>query len=232
MSYDLDYLNRRYEKLGKEIKAYQTEQNDIRQAIKRIGQETTEKHAITQAFLEKHPNVVYKDDHGPRFTIDCDETIRLSSTCFSDDDTATLKKLLNDFEQYRELLPYVRKNPNLEGNIAARLSNKMTGTYQHIAFGEHNTIIITTRCTHGVRGYTKIKDGVTITCNDRLPRPAYRPDDGWGLVDDQPGNLLCFDFELEKSYDLSSNLEKLTQILDNLAERVASVRYEVVNLHS
>lgn len=37
MSYDLDYLNRRYEKLGKEIKAYQTEQNDIRQAIKRIG---------------------------------------------------------------------------------------------------------------------------------------------------------------------------------------------------
>lgn len=166
MSYDLDYLNRRYEKLGKEIKAYQTEQNDIRQAIKRIGQETTEKHAITQAFLEKHPNVVYKDDHGPRFTIDCDETIRLSST------------------------------------------------------------------THGVRYYTKIKDGVTITCNDRLPRPAYRPDDGWGLVDDQHGNLLCFDFELEKSYDLSSNLEKLPQILDNLAERVASVRYEVVNPHS
>lgn len=135
MSYDLDYLNRRYEKLGKEIKAYQTEQNDIRQAIKRIGQETTEKHAITQAFLEKHPNVVYKDDHGPRFTIDCDETIRLSSTCFSDDDTATLKKLLNDFEQYMELLPYVRKNPNLEGNIAARLYNKTTGTDQYIAFG-------------------------------------------------------------------------------------------------
>lgn len=230
MSYDLDYLNRRYEKLGKEIKAYQTEQNDIRQAIKRIGQETTEKHAITQAFLEKHPNVVYKDDHGPRFTIDCDETIHLSSTCFSDDDTATLKKLLNDFEQYMELLPYVRKNPNLEGNIAARLYNKTTGTDQYIAFGKHNTIIITTRCTHSVLDYAKIKDGVTITCNDRLPRPAYRPDDGLGSG--QPCNLLRFNFEFKESYDLPTNLEKLPQILDNLAERVASVRDEVLNPHS
>lgn len=222
MNYELDRLNKRYQKL-------QLEQNDILQAIKRIGQETTDKQAITQAFLEKHPNVVYKDDHGPRFTMDYDETIRISSSCFSDDDTATLKKLLNEFEQYMELLPYVRKNPNLEGNIAACLYNKTTRTDQYIVFGKHNTIIITTRCAHSVLDYAKIKDGVTITCNDRLPRPAYRPDDGWGLVDDQPRNLLCFDFELKESYDLPTNLEKLPQILDNLAERVASVRDEVLN---
>lgn len=122
--------------------------------------------------------------------MDCDETIRISSSCFSDDDTATLKKLLNEFEQYMELLPYVRKNPNLEGNIAARLYNKITRTDQYIAFGKHNTIIITTRCAHSVLDYAKIKDGVTVTCNDRLPRPAYRPDDGWGLV--TTNHAICY----------------------------------------
>ena len=48
------------------------------------------------------------------------------------------------------------------------------------------------------------------------------------LTINRPSNVTRFDFELKESYDLSTNLEKLPQILDNLAERVASVRDEVV----
>lgn len=231
MSFELNHLNQQYQNLEEKIKncqsnieSYQSEQNNIREEIKRI-ENLADKQVIVQAFLEKHPNVVYDDKSFLNFTVSPDENVHLARTYFGHDDEPSLQELLNEFERYMVLLPYIQENPNLKGNIAKGLHNKVTETYQSITFNTNDSITITTESAWGVRNYTQIKDGVVIKYNDYPPLP-----DGYeNRVSNRPSNVTRFDFELKKSYDLSTNLEKLPQILDNLAERVASVRDEVLN---
>lgn len=231
MSFELDHLNQQYQNLEEKIKScqsnikdYQEEQNNIREEIKRI-ENLADKQVIVQVFLEKHPNVVYDDKSSLNFTVSPNENVHLARTYFGHDDEPPLQELLNEFERYMVLLPYVRKNPNLKGNIAKGLYNKGTETYQSITFNTNDSITITTESAWGVRNYRQIKDDVVIKYNDYPPLP----DDYENRESNRPSNVTRFDFELKDSYDLSTNLEKLPQILDNLAERVASVRDEVIN---
>ena len=218
MGYELDYLNRQYQELEKKIEDYQSEQEDIRQKIKHIEHLANDKKAIAQAFLDKHPNVIYDDKNFLNFTVDPDENVHLARTYIGREDEPPLRHVLKEFEQYMKLLPYVQKNPNLKGNIVADLHNTVTYTDQYITFGADNTITIVTKYDCDIRNHTEVKDGVTIKYNDYPPRPDY----GWGQ--DEPSDYTRLDFELETSYDLSDDLENLPQILDDLAERVAAVR--------
>lgn len=230
MSFELDHLNQQYQNLEEKIKncqsnieSYQSEQNNIREENKRI-ENLADKQVIVQAFLEKHPNVVYDDKSSLNFTVSPDENVHLARTYFGCDDEPPLQELLNEFERYMVLLPYIQKNPNLKGNIVADLWNEEKRTEQYIEFDSDDTITISTKYDCGICDYTKIKDGVVIKYNYYPPLP-----DGYeNRVSNQPSNVTRFDFELKESYELSTNIEKLPQILDNLAERVASVRDEVV----